>query len=134
MDLRLTQEQKMTRKMVRELAAKEIAPIAAEIDETGRFPREVMEKMAEAGLFGILIPPPFGGAGGDRLAFVLSVEEMRLPQPRSPGAWRRVSGSLSSSWPSAAMSSGGSTCLPWPRGKSWELLPSSSPAVGPTGR
>jgi alkylation response protein AidB-like acyl-CoA dehydrogenase len=66
----------MTRKMARELAAKEIAPIAAEIDETGRFPREVMEKLAEAGLFGILVPPPFGGAGGDRLTFVLSVEEI----------------------------------------------------------
>ena len=76
MDLQLMEEQKMTRKMARELAAKEIAPIAAEIDETGRFPREVMEKMAEAGLFGILVPPPFGGAGGDRLAFVLSVEEI----------------------------------------------------------
>ena len=76
MDLRLTEEQEMTRKMVRELAANEIAPIAAEIDETGRFPTEVMEKMAEAGLFGILIPPPFGGAGGDRLTFLLAVEEI----------------------------------------------------------
>jgi butyryl-CoA dehydrogenase len=66
----------MTRRMVKELAAKEIAPIAAEIDETGRFPREAMDKMAEAGLFGILIPPPFGGAGGDRLTLVLSVEEI----------------------------------------------------------
>jgi butyryl-CoA dehydrogenase len=76
MDLRLTEEQEMTRKMVRELAAKEIAPIAAEIDETGRFPREAMEKVAEAGLFGILIPPPFGGAGGDRFTFALSLEEI----------------------------------------------------------
>jgi len=76
MHLRLTEEQEMTRKMARELAAKEIAPIAAEIDETGRFPSEVMEKMAEAGLFGILIPPPFGGAGGDRLTFLLAVEEI----------------------------------------------------------
>jgi len=66
----------MTRKIARELAAKEIAPIAAEIDETGRFPSEVMEKMAQAGLFGILIPPPFGGAGGDRLTFLLAVEEI----------------------------------------------------------
>jgi butyryl-CoA dehydrogenase len=76
MDLRLTEEQEMTRKMVRELAAKEIAPIAAEIDETGRFPTEVIRKMAGVGLFGILIPPPFGGAGGDRLDFVLAVEEI----------------------------------------------------------
>jgi len=76
MDLRLTEEQETTRKMARELAAKEIAPIAAEIDETGRFPREVMEKMAEAGLFGILIPPPFGGTGGERLDLVLAIEEI----------------------------------------------------------
>jgi len=76
MDLRLTEEQKMTRKVAKDLAAKEIAPIAAEIDETGRFPREVMEKMAEAGMFGIFIPPPFGGTGGDRLDLVLTVEEI----------------------------------------------------------
>ena len=48
MDLRLTEDQEMVRKTVRELATKEIVPIAAEIDETGRFPREVMEKMAAA--------------------------------------------------------------------------------------
>jgi alkylation response protein AidB-like acyl-CoA dehydrogenase len=76
MDLRLTEKQEMTRKMARELAAKEIASIAAEIDDTGRFPKEVIQKMADAGLFGILTPPPFGGAGGDRLDFLVTVEEI----------------------------------------------------------
>jgi alkylation response protein AidB-like acyl-CoA dehydrogenase len=76
MDLRLTEEQEMTRGMARELAAREIAPIAAEIDETGRFPRQVFGKMAQAGLFGILVPPPFGGAGGDRLDWLLIIEEI----------------------------------------------------------
>ncbi len=76
MDLRLTEEQEMTRRMARELAAREIAPIAAEIDETGRFPTEVFAKMAQAGLFGILVPPPFGGAGGDRLDWLLTIEEI----------------------------------------------------------
>ena len=76
MDLRLTEKQEMTRKMARELAAKEIAPIAAKIDETGRFPREVITRMADAGLFGIIIPPPFGGAGSERIDFVLAVEEI----------------------------------------------------------
>jgi butyryl-CoA dehydrogenase len=66
----------MTRKLARELATREIAPIAAEIDETGRFPREVFEKMANAGLFGILIPPLFGGAGGARLDWLLTIEEI----------------------------------------------------------
>ena len=76
MDLRLTEKQEMTRKMARELATKEIAPIAAEIDETGRFPKEIIKKMAEAGLFGILIPPSFGGAGGDKLDYLLALEEI----------------------------------------------------------
>jgi alkylation response protein AidB-like acyl-CoA dehydrogenase len=76
MDLGLTEDQEMVRKTARELATREIAPIAAEIDETGRFPREVMGKMAEAGFFGILIPPPFGGAGGSRLDFSLVVQEI----------------------------------------------------------
>lgn len=76
MDLRLTEKQEMTREMARELAAKEIAPIAAEIDQTGRFPKEVIKKMADAGLFGMLIPPPFGGSGGERLNYSLALEEI----------------------------------------------------------
>jgi len=76
MDLRLTEKQEMTRKMARELATKEVASIAAEIDQTGRFPKEVIKKMADAGLFGILIPPPFGGARGEHLDFLLVAEEI----------------------------------------------------------
>ena len=76
MDLRLSEEQEMIKKTVKELAAKEIAPIAEEIDKTGRFPREVIEKLADAGLFGILIPPPFGGTGGERLSYSLALEEI----------------------------------------------------------
>lgn len=76
MDLRLTEKQEMTRKLARELAAKEIAPIAEEIDKTGLFPKEVIKKMADAGLFGILIPPPFGGTGGERLDYLLALEEI----------------------------------------------------------
>ena len=76
MDLRLTEEQRMMTKMAREIAAKEIAPLAADIDETGRFPREVIRKVADAGMFGILMPPPFGGAGGQRLDLILAVEEI----------------------------------------------------------
>ena len=76
MDLRLSEEQEMIKKTVKELAVKEIAPIAEEIDKTGRFPREVIKKMADAGLFGILIPPPFGGTGGERLSYSLALEEI----------------------------------------------------------
>ncbi len=76
MNFELTEEQKMIKKTARELAAKEIAPIAAEIDEIGRFPKEVIEKIADIGLFGAFIPPPFGGAGGERLDYLLALEEI----------------------------------------------------------
>ena len=76
MDLELTKDQEMIRETARELARKEIAPIASEIDETGRFPKEVVKKMADAGFFGILTPPPFGGAGGTRLDLFLITQEL----------------------------------------------------------
>ncbi len=56
MDLRLSDEQKMTRNTIKEMADREIVPIAQEIDKTGRFPKEVIRKIADAGLFGMLIP------------------------------------------------------------------------------
>lgn len=76
MDLELTKDQEMIKETARELAKKEITPIAAEIDKTGRFPKEVMKKMADTGFFGILIPPPFGGAGGTRLELLLITQEL----------------------------------------------------------
>ena len=56
MDLQLSEEQKMIRKTAKELATKEIAPLAGKIDETGKVPQDVLQKMADVGLFGILIP------------------------------------------------------------------------------
>jgi len=56
MDLTLTEEHKMIRDMARDFAEKEIAPIAAEIDEEGRFPAETVKKMGELGFMGIEIP------------------------------------------------------------------------------
>ena len=76
MDLQLSEEQEITRKTVKELAAKEIGTIAEQIDQTGRFPREAIKKLADIGLFGILTPPPFGGTGGDRLSYLLALEEI----------------------------------------------------------
>ena len=78
MDFQLTDEQKTTQRMVRDLAIREIVPIAAEIDESGRFPSEAFEKIAEAGLFGVIMPPAFGGAGGTRLDFALTVEALAI--------------------------------------------------------
>ncbi|MBI3538614.1 MAG: acyl-CoA dehydrogenase family protein, partial [Chloroflexi bacterium] len=63
MNFDLTEEQKAIRDLAREFAQKEIAPIAAHIDETGEFPIATVEKMGELGLMGIEVPSEYGGAG-----------------------------------------------------------------------
>ena len=76
MDLRLSEEQEIIKRTARELAVRKIAPIAEKIDKTGQFPKEAVKNMADAGLFGMLIPPPFGGTGGEKLNYVLALEEV----------------------------------------------------------
>lgn len=76
MDFALTKEQELTRKMVREFAENEVKPIAAEIDETERFPMENVKKMAKYGMMGIPFSKEYGGAGGDVLSYILAVEEL----------------------------------------------------------
>ena len=76
MDFKLTKEQLLVRKMVREFAENEVKPIAAEIDEEERFPMETVEKMAKLGMMGIYFPKEYGGAGGDVLSYAITVEEL----------------------------------------------------------
>ena len=76
MNFELTEEQKMIRDMVRDFAENEIAPIAAEIDEEERFPKEIFKKMGELGLLSLPWPPKYGGAGADFVSFALAVEEI----------------------------------------------------------
>jgi alkylation response protein AidB-like acyl-CoA dehydrogenase len=76
MNFSLTEEQKMLKAMVRDFAAKELEPIAAQIDEEARFPAESVKKMAELGLMGIPFPEEYGGSGGGELSFVIAEEEL----------------------------------------------------------
>lgn len=76
MNFALTREQELVKQMVREFAEVEVAPIAAEIDETERFPMETVEKMARYNMMGIPFPVQYGGAGGDTLSYILAVEEL----------------------------------------------------------
>ena len=72
----LSEEHEMIRQAARDFAQKEIAPIAAEFDETGEFPSNTIKKMGEMGFMGIEVPEEYGGAGMDTLAYVLALEEI----------------------------------------------------------
>ena len=72
----LTREQQYVRQMMREFAENEVKPIAAEIDQTERFPIENVKKMAKLNVMGIPISTEFGGAGGDNISYAIAVEEL----------------------------------------------------------
>ncbi len=72
----LTDDQKMMQKLVREFAAKQVAPSVAERDEHSEFSRELFDAMGEMGLTGICFPEQYGGADGDVLSYILAVEEL----------------------------------------------------------
>ena len=76
MEMILTEEQKMLQQMARDFAQKEVAPMAAALDEAEKFPAEAVKKMAELGLMGITIPIEWGGAGMDNISYVLALEEI----------------------------------------------------------
>jgi len=72
----LTSEHKMIRDAARDFAKNEIAPIAAEFDESGEFPAKTIKKMGEMGFMGIEVPEQYGGTEMDTLAYVLALEEI----------------------------------------------------------
>jgi alkylation response protein AidB-like acyl-CoA dehydrogenase len=74
--LQLSEEHEMIRQTTRDFAQNEIAPIAAEFDESGQFPIGTIRKMGELGLMGIEIPEQYGGAEMDCLSYVLALEEI----------------------------------------------------------
>jgi len=66
----------MMRDTARQFAEREIRPIAAELDETERFPAELYAKMARLGMFGITVPDDLGGAGADVVSYAHVMEEL----------------------------------------------------------
>lgn len=71
-----TEEHEMIRSMVQDFARNEIEPIAQELDEKGKFPKELVEQMAELGMLGIPVPEEYGGAGMDTVAYAVAVMEL----------------------------------------------------------
>ena len=76
MDLHLSKEHEMLRKMYRDFAENEVKPLAEWVDENEAFPEETVKKMAKLGMMGIYFPKEYGGAGADVLSYVMAVEEM----------------------------------------------------------
>ena len=71
-----TEEQLSVQELVKDFAKKEIEPIAAELDQTGRFPKEIISKMAELGITALNVPEVYGGAGLDTVSEVLIITEL----------------------------------------------------------
>jgi len=75
-DFTLSEEQVMTRDMVRSFAEERVKPGAAERDRSGEFPTDLVREMGELGLLGMFVPEALGGAGMDVLSYLLAVEEL----------------------------------------------------------
>lgn len=76
MDFSLSKKEQLFLQMIREFAEKEVKPLAAEVDESERFPMETVEKMAKLGIMGIPFPVEYGGAGGNNILYTMAVEEL----------------------------------------------------------
>lgn len=75
-EIRFSPEAEAIRKMAREFAEKEIAPIADRVDRENKFPMDLFEKMAKQGLFGMHTDPEYGGSGLDLLTASIAGEEI----------------------------------------------------------
>ena len=76
MDFSFSPEHQALRRMIREFAEQEIAPIAAEIDREHRVPMAVMQKLGEIGLLGVCFPQKYGGMGAGETGYCILMEEL----------------------------------------------------------
>jgi alkylation response protein AidB-like acyl-CoA dehydrogenase len=75
-DMSFTEEQIAFRDTVRKMVAKHVAPVAAEIDETDRFPLELVKLFGEMGLMQLWVPERYGGPNGNLTMVCLAREEI----------------------------------------------------------
>ncbi len=76
MDFDLSEEHRMLQETVREFVAKEVAPRARHVDETGEFPWQTLKALGKLGFLGLTVPEAYGGAGADYLSAALMLEEI----------------------------------------------------------
>jgi butyryl-CoA dehydrogenase len=75
-DLTLTEEQELAQRAARDFATEKVLPRAAEIDDQGKIPPELLREMGALGFMGTYVPERYGGSGLDALSYVLIVEEI----------------------------------------------------------
>jgi alkylation response protein AidB-like acyl-CoA dehydrogenase len=81
LDFSFSEEQQLTRQMVREFAESEIAPRSAHLDETQEFPFDIFKKLAALGLTGVTFPTEYGGSGMSMVDYTIVLEEIARVDP-----------------------------------------------------
>ena len=89
MDFELDENQTAFRDLIREFANRSIRPVAREWEHGGRYPKEIVEQMAQMGLFGMLVPEEHGGIGLGAVSYAIVFEELSR-------AWMGIAGVLGS--------------------------------------
>ena len=89
MDFNLSQDQQFFRETIRSFVDKEIRPVVSELEKSGTYPDEIVKKMKDMGLFGILIPEEYGGQNLDMVSMSILFEEISR-------GWMGIAGILGS--------------------------------------
>ena len=76
MNFDLTEDQKRIRDAVAEFAQTEIAPGVAQRERDETFPRDILDRLADMGVMGMMVPEEYGGSGSDALSYILVIEEL----------------------------------------------------------
>jgi len=76
MDFELSDEQRLLRDTIRSFVDAEIRPVARELEESGRYPEQIVATMRQMGLFGLLVPEEYGGMAADMVSLAVVFEEI----------------------------------------------------------
>src|ERR1044072_7029582 len=81
MDVRLSDDQELLRRSIRDFAESELRPHVMEWDEAQQFPRALLAKFAELGLMGIQFPEQYGGSAMSSVDYCVVIEELARIDP-----------------------------------------------------
>src|SRR5690625_1990099 len=76
MNMHLTEEREMMRRMVQDFAREKVVPEIERMESEDRFPKEIIQQMGELGLMGIPIPEQYGGSGMDFTSYMIAIHEL----------------------------------------------------------